>query len=154
MPFSNDGVYTIRNVGRDLMLDLNGMDTTEGNQIRGHEKHDSAVQWWAIKKQHVSESSNITVTIQSTVNGNNGNGFFTAVNHDPDEPIVYTRQAFIIDLVPHADNTYIIKYTLGNENLVVSLPAMHNEVTLQTYAAGSLRQQWQLHRVSDLQPIA
>ncbi|KAG2109264.1 uncharacterized protein F5147DRAFT_153417 [Suillus discolor] len=151
MPFSIDGVYTIENVGRDLMLDLKGGDTIEGNQIQGYANNNTAAQQWVIKKQYASESSNKTVTIQSIINGNNGNGFFAAVNQDADEPVVYTRQAFIVDLVPHADNTYTIRYTLGDANLVLSIPARHTEVTLETYSPGSLRQQWQLHRVSNLQ---
>jgi hypothetical protein len=36
MPFPADGVYTIKNTGRDLVLDLKNNSTAEGNQIQGY----------------------------------------------------------------------------------------------------------------------
>lgn len=44
MPFSTDGVYTIKNIARDLMLDLKEGDTTEGNQIQGFVEDGTAAQ--------------------------------------------------------------------------------------------------------------
>ncbi|KAG2118228.1 uncharacterized protein F5147DRAFT_670599 [Suillus discolor] len=156
MPFSTDGVYTIKNIARDLMLDLKEADTTEGNQVHGLVRDDTAdQQQWIIKRHYVSGSSSKIFTIQSFINGTNGNGFFAAANQDSDEPIVYTTQAFIVELVPRADSTYTIRYTVGDDNLVLSIPSpRRGEVKLETYVPGTPHQQWQLTRVSDLQSFA
>ncbi|KAG1794201.1 uncharacterized protein HD556DRAFT_444829 [Suillus plorans] len=155
MPFSTDGVYTIKNIARDLMLDLKASDTTEGNQIQGFVENGTAAQQWIIKRHYVSGSSSKIVTIQSAISGDNGNGFFSAANHDSDEPIIYTAQAFIVDLVAQADSTYTIRYTIGDDNLVLSIPSpRRGEVKLETYVPGTPHQQWRLTRVSDLQSFA
>jgi len=155
MPFSTDGVYTIKNIARDLMLDLKEGDTTEGNQIQGFVEDGTAAQQWIIKRHYVSGSSNKIVTIQSVISGTNGNGFFTAANQDSDEPIIYTTQAFIVDLVAQADSTYTIRYLVGEDNLVVSIPSpRRGEVKLETYVPGTPHQQWRLTRVSDLRSFA
>ncbi|KAG1849614.1 hypothetical protein C8R48DRAFT_764595 [Suillus tomentosus] len=143
MLFSTDGVYTIRNVGRDLLLDLRDFQTTEGNTIQ-----------WVVKQQYGPVASTKTVTIQSSINGSNGNGFFAAATQDSDEPVVYTRQAFIVDLVPREDDTYTISYTLGDLNLVISIPsATHYDAKLENHVSGTSRQQWEFTRVADLQPV-
>ncbi|KAG1908885.1 uncharacterized protein F5891DRAFT_1273338 [Suillus fuscotomentosus] len=154
MPFSTDGVYTIRNVGRDLLLDLRDFHTTEGNTIQVWHNNSSVAQQWVVKQQYGPVSSNKTVTIQSSINGSNGNGFFAAATQDSDEPVVYTRQAFIVDLVPREDDTYTISYTLGDPNLVISIPsATHYEAKLENHVSGTSRQQWEFTRVADLQPV-
>ncbi|KAG2131704.1 uncharacterized protein EDB93DRAFT_931702 [Suillus bovinus] len=154
MPFPSDGVYFVRNIGRDLMLDLTGNNTTEGNQIQGYAKNGTVAQQWMIKRQNEPGSPNKTVSIQSNNNGNNGNGCFATASEDSDVPVVYTRQAFIVDLVGRMDNTYTISFTLGNENLVLSIPSAKNSaVKLENHVAGTARQQWEFTRVSDLQPI-
>ncbi|KAG1784629.1 uncharacterized protein HD556DRAFT_1451561 [Suillus plorans] len=106
MTFPSDGVYTIRNVGRNLMLDLKSDSTAEGNQIQGYAKNGTVAQQWVIKKQNEAGSVNKTVSIQSNNNGSNGNGCFATARQDSDEPVVYTRQAFIVDLVASKDNTF------------------------------------------------
>ncbi|KAG1812110.1 uncharacterized protein BJ212DRAFT_1371457 [Suillus subaureus] len=147
MPFPSDGVYTIRNVGRGLMLDLRGNSTAEGNQIQGYANNGTVAQQWVIKRQNPPG-------IQSNNDGNNGNGFFATASEDSDELVVYTRQAFVVDLVGRPDDYYSIRYTLGNENLMLSIPgSKHNEVKLENYDIESTRQQWQFVRVSDLQPL-
>ncbi|KAG1831546.1 hypothetical protein EV424DRAFT_155143 [Suillus variegatus] len=154
MTFPSDGVYNIRNVGRNLMLDLTSDSTAEGNQIQGYAKNGTVAQQWVIKKQNEPGSVNKTVSIQSNNNGNNGNGCFATVKQDSDEPVVYTRQAFIVDLVARADNTFTISYTLGNKNLVLSLPsASHSAVKLENHVKGTGHQHWEFTRVSNLQPI-
>ncbi|KAG1871848.1 hypothetical protein DFJ58DRAFT_722600 [Suillus subalutaceus] len=154
MPFSTDGVYHIRNTGRNLMLDLTGNRTTEGNQIQGYTPNDSTAQQWVIKRQNEPGSANMTVSIQSNNEGNNGNGCFATASEDSDEPVIYTRQAFLINLVGRADNTFTMCYTLGNKDLVLSIPsAKDGAVKLENYEKSSARQQWELTRVSNLQPI-
>ncbi|KAG1784628.1 uncharacterized protein HD556DRAFT_1451560 [Suillus plorans] len=106
MTFPSDGVYTIRNVGRNLMLDLKSDSTAEGNQIQGFTSNGTVAQQWVIKKQNEAGSVNKTVSIQSNNCGNNGNGCFATARQDSDEPVVYTRQAFIVDLVASKDNTF------------------------------------------------
>lgn len=153
MPFPTDGIYTIKNTGRDLVLDLRGNNTSEGNQIQGYAPNGTVAQQWVIKRQNEPGSPNKSVTIQSNNSGNNGNGCFTA-GEDSDEPVVYTRQAFIIDLIPRADNTYTMSFTLGNSNLVLSIPsAKHSEVKLENFVAGSSRQQWEFTRIGNLQSV-
>ncbi|KAG2754048.1 hypothetical protein P692DRAFT_20177553 [Suillus brevipes Sb2] len=155
MPFPSDGIYTIKNTGRDLMLDLRNNSTTEGNQIQGYAKNGTVAQQWVIKRQNEPGSPNKSVSIQSNNSGNNGNGCFATASDDSEEPVVYTRQAFIVDLVSRMDDTYTINFTLGNSNLVLSIPsAKHNEVKLENFVEGSARQQWEFTRVSDLQPIS
>jgi hypothetical protein len=39
MPFPTDGVYIIKNTGRDLVLDLKNNSTAEGIQIQGYKWH-------------------------------------------------------------------------------------------------------------------
>lgn len=154
MPFPSDGIYTIKNTGRDLMLDLRNNSTAEGNQIQGHPKNGTVAQQWVVKRQNEPGSPNKSVSIQSNNCGNNGNGCFATASDDSEEPVVYTRQAFIVDLVSRMDDTYTINFTLGNSNLVLSIPsAKHNEVKLENFVEGSARQQWEFTRVSDLQPI-
>ncbi|KAG1774976.1 hypothetical protein EV702DRAFT_1120931 [Suillus placidus] len=154
MPFPHDGVYTVKNLGRDLMLDLRGNNTTEGNQIQGYAKNGTVAQQWMIKRQNEPGSPNKAVSIQSNNNGNNGNGCFATANEDSDEPVVYTRQAFMVDLVGRTDDTFTMSFTLGNNNLVLSIPSSKdNAVKLENHVEGSARQQWEFSRVSDLQPI-
>lgn len=74
------------------------------------------------------------------------------MSDDSDEPIVYTKHASIIDLVGRVDDTFTMSFTLGNKNLVLSIPsARYNEVKLENFVQGSARQQWEFIRVSDLQ---
>ncbi|KAG1818046.1 uncharacterized protein BJ212DRAFT_1479872 [Suillus subaureus] len=154
MPFPNDGVYTVRNIGRNLMLDLSGNSTTEGNQIQGYKENHTVAQQWVIKRQNEPGSTNKTVSMQSNNDGNNGNGCFATASQDSDEPVVYTRQSFLVDLIARADDTYTISFTLGNEDLVLSIPsATKSPVKLENYEKSSARQQWEFTRVSDLQPI-
>ncbi|KIK42137.1 hypothetical protein CY34DRAFT_805277 [Suillus luteus UH-Slu-Lm8-n1] len=152
--FPNDGIYTIRNTGRDLMLDLKNNSTAEGNQIQGYPKNGTVAQQWMIKRQNEPGSPNKAVTIQSNNNGSNGNGCFATSSDDSEEPVVYTRQAFIVDLVGRSDNTYSMNFTLGKSNLVLSIPsAKLGDVKIENFVEGSARQQWEFTRVSDLQPI-
>ncbi|KAG1871847.1 hypothetical protein DFJ58DRAFT_470976 [Suillus subalutaceus] len=154
MPFSTDGVYNVRNVGRDLMLDLTQSSTADGNQIQGYLNDNTAAQQWVIKRQNEPGSANITVSIQTSVNGDNGNGCFATASEDSDEPVVYTRQSVLVDLVGRADDTYTMSFTLGNGDLVLSVPSANNSaVKLENYDKSSARQQWEFTRVSDLQPI-
>lgn len=154
MPFPSDGVYTIKNTGRDLVLDLKNNSTAEGNQIQGYAHNGTVAQQWVVKRQNAPGSRNKSVTIQSNNSANNGNGCFTA-NEDSDEPVVYTRQMFMVDLVGRADNTYTMSFTQGNSDLVLSIPsAKHSEVKLENFVSGSSRQQWEFTRVSDLREIA
>ncbi|KAG1879882.1 hypothetical protein F4604DRAFT_1923090 [Suillus subluteus] len=154
MSFPNDGVYTVRNTGRDLMLDLTGNNPAEGNQIQGFARNGTVAQQWVIKRQNQPGSANKTVSIQSNNEGNNGNGCFAAAREDSDEPVVYTRQAFLVDLVGCGDNHFTMSFTLGNKNLVLSIPSTKNSaVKLENCTAGSSRQHWEITRVSDLQPI-
>ncbi|KAG2754049.1 hypothetical protein P692DRAFT_20870162 [Suillus brevipes Sb2] len=154
MTFPTDGVYTIRNIGGDLMLDLKNDSTAEGNQIQGFARNGTVAQQWVVKRQNEPGSANKAVTIQSNNSGNNGNGCFATAKHDSDEPVVYTRQAFMVDLVHRADNSYTMSFTLGNSHLVCSIPnAKHPEVKLENFVQGSSRQQWEFTRVSDLRPI-
>ncbi|KAG2030288.1 hypothetical protein BDR03DRAFT_191439 [Suillus americanus] len=44
MPFPTDGVYTIKNAGRDLMLDLTGSSTAKGNKIQGYASNGTVAQ--------------------------------------------------------------------------------------------------------------
>jgi hypothetical protein len=44
MPFPTDGIYTIKNTGRDLVLDLRGNNTSEGNQIQGYAHNGTVAQ--------------------------------------------------------------------------------------------------------------
>ncbi|KAG1727541.1 hypothetical protein EDD22DRAFT_930926 [Suillus occidentalis] len=153
MPFPADGVYTIKNTGRDLVLDLKNNSTAEGNQIQGYVPNGTVAQQWVVKRQNAPGSRNKTVTIQSNNNGNNGNGCFTA-SEDSDEPVVYSRQAFMVDLISRADNTYTISFTQGNNNLVLSIPnSKHSEVKLENFVEGSSRQQWEFTKVADLQQV-
>ncbi|KAG2085192.1 uncharacterized protein F5147DRAFT_181649 [Suillus discolor] len=155
MPFTNDGVYSIRNVGRNLMLDLTANNTTEGTPIQGYPSDNNTAQKWVIKRQNEPGSPNKTVTIQTVDSGNNGNGFFATASEDSDVPVVYTKQAFIIDLVARDDNTYTMHYTLGSANLVLSIPSStNNAVKIENYDEGTARQQWELIRLSNLAPIA
>ncbi|KAG2742927.1 hypothetical protein P692DRAFT_20195672 [Suillus brevipes Sb2] len=78
MPFPYDGVYTIKNTSRDLMLDLKNNSTAEGNQIQGYAPNGTVAQQWVIKRQNEPGSRNKSVTIQSNNSANNGNGCFTA----------------------------------------------------------------------------
>ncbi|KAG1764922.1 hypothetical protein EDD22DRAFT_881863, partial [Suillus occidentalis] len=154
MPFPTDGIYTIKNVGRDLMLDLKNNSTAEGNQIQGYARNGTVAQQWVIKRQNEPGSPNKSVTIQSNNSGNNGNGCFATASDDSDEPVIYTRQAFIVDLIAREDDTYTMSFTLGNSNLVLSIPsAKHNDVKLENFVGGSARQQWEFTRVGDLQQI-
>ncbi|KAG1760572.1 hypothetical protein EDD22DRAFT_989648 [Suillus occidentalis] len=155
MPFPFDGVYTIKNTGRDLMLDLKNNSTAEGNQIQGYLPNGTVAQQWVIKRQNEPGSRNKTVTIQSNNSGNNGNGCFTAASDDSDEPLIYTRQMFMVDLIGRADNTYTMNFTQGSSSLVLSIPnSKHSEVKLENFVLGSSRQQWEFTRVSDLREIA
>lgn len=154
MHFPTDGVYTVRNVGRDLMLDLKNNSTADGNQIQGYARNGTVAQQWVVKRQNEPGSPNKSVTMQSNNNGNNGNGCFASARDDSDEPVVYTRQAFMVDLIGRMDDTYTMSFTLGNDNLVLSIPSTkHNDVKLENHVEGSARQQWEFTRVSDLQPI-
>ncbi|KAG1742451.1 hypothetical protein EDB19DRAFT_1907456 [Suillus lakei] len=111
-------------------------------------------QQWVIKRQNEPGSPNKSVSIQSNNNGSNGNGCFATASEDSDEPVVYTRQAFIVDLIARMDDTYTMSFTLGNTNLVLSIPSSkHSAVKLENYNEGTARQQWEFTRVSDLQPI-
>lgn len=143
----------IKNIGRDLMLDLKGNNTAEGTPIQGFAGNGTMAQQWVIKRQkEPGSSSSKSVTIQSNNKGFNGNGYFTAVSDDSDEPIVYTKHASIIDLVGRVDDAFTMSFTLGNKNLVLSIPsARYNEVKLENFVQGSARQQWEFIRVSDLQ---
>ncbi|KAG1881366.1 hypothetical protein C8R48DRAFT_829160 [Suillus tomentosus] len=154
MPFTHDGVYSIRNVSRNLMLDLRGNSTVEGTQIQGYASNHTVAQQWVIKRQNEPGSPNKTVTIQSSNSGNNGNGCFATASEDSDVPVVYTKQAFIIELVAREDNTYTMHYTLGSSDLVLSIPSStHSEVKIENYNAGTSRQRWELTRLSNLVPI-
>ncbi|KAG2074880.1 hypothetical protein BDR04DRAFT_121500 [Suillus decipiens] len=154
MPFPTDGVYNIRNTGRDLMLDLQNDSTAEGNRIQGFTNNGTVAQQWVIKRQNEPGSPNKTVSIQSNNQGSNGNGCFAVAREDADEPVVYTRQAFLVDLVGRSDNTFTMSFTLGNENLVLAIPSSKDSaVKLENHTSGSARQQWEFTRVSDLQPI-
>jgi hypothetical protein len=155
MPFSVDGVYTVRNIGRDLMLDLRGDSTTEGNQIQGYPHNGTQAQQWVIKRQNEPGSTNITASMQSNNNGNNGNGCFAVASQDSGEPVVYTRQAFLVDLVGRADDNHTISFTLGKKNLVLSIPnAKDCAVKLENHDKGSACQKWEFTLVSKLQPIS
>ncbi|KAG2132713.1 uncharacterized protein EDB93DRAFT_1255129 [Suillus bovinus] len=106
MSFPNDGVYTIRNVGTNLMLDLTSDSTNEGNQIQVYPNNGTVAQQWMIKRQNEPGTSNKTLSIQSNNNGNNGNGCFATAKDAAGEPVVYTRQAFVVDLCGQADNSF------------------------------------------------
>ncbi|KAG1828487.1 hypothetical protein EV424DRAFT_507449 [Suillus variegatus] len=154
MPFTDDGVYSIRNVGRNLMLDLTGNNTAEGTQIQGYPSNNTVAQQWVIKRQNEPGSPNKTVTIQTSNSGNNGNGCFATASEDSDVPVVYTKQAFIVELVGRKDNTYTMHYTLGSSDLVLSIPSSSNSaVKIENYDAGTSRQQWEITRLSNLAPI-
>lgn len=142
----------IKNIGRGLMLDLKDNNTAEGTPIQGSARNGTVAQQWVIKRQkHPGSSPSKSVTIQSHNKGFNGNGYFTAVSDDSDEPIVYTKHASMIDLVGHVDDTFTMSFTLGNRNLVLSIPSgRYNEVKLENFVQGSARQQWEFIRISDL----
>ncbi|KAG1766541.1 hypothetical protein EDD22DRAFT_349868 [Suillus occidentalis] len=153
MSFPTNGVYMIKNVGRDLMLGLKDNNTAEGTPIQGFVRNGTVAQQWVIKRQEQPGSfSSMSVSIQSNNKGFNGNGYFAAVSDDSDEPIIYTKHASIIDLVGHVDDTFTMSFTLGNKNLVLSIPSgRYNEVKLENFVQGSARQQWEFIRVSNLQ---
>jgi len=137
------------------MLDLTGDSTNEGNQIQGYAKNGTVAQQWVIKRQNEPGTPNKTISIQSNNSGNNGNGCFATAKENAGEPVVYTRQAFVVDLSGQADNTFNICFTRGNRNLVLSIPNPKNSaVRLENHAQGNTCQQWEFNRVSDLQPIA
>ncbi|KAG1809170.1 uncharacterized protein BJ212DRAFT_1484681 [Suillus subaureus] len=97
-----DGVYTIRNIGRGLLLDLKDNRTDEGNKIQGYSRNDTKAQEWVMKRQESPDkeaSAYKTYSIQSNNNGYNGNGCFATANQEWDEPVVYTRQSILVDLV-------------------------------------------------------
>ncbi|KAG2355420.1 hypothetical protein BDR07DRAFT_1613692 [Suillus spraguei] len=154
MPFPVDGVYNIRNVSEGLMLDLTNNSTTQGNQIQGYADNGSVAQQWVVKRQNEPGSPNKTISIQSNNEGYNGNGCFATARDDSDEPVVYTSQTFLVDLVARMDDTFTISFTLGNENLVLSIPSKHDSaVKIENYVEGSSRQQWEFKWLSNLQPI-
>ncbi|KAG1879858.1 hypothetical protein F4604DRAFT_1923065 [Suillus subluteus] len=138
MPFSTDGVYTIRNVGRALMLDLTDDSTKEGNPIQGYADNGTEAQKWVIKKQEEPRNSENTFTVQTS--------------NDADEPVVYTRHACLVDLVPGVNDIY--RFTLGSKNLVLSIPSDEDSaVRLANFNAADAYQQWALIRVGDLQSV-
>jgi hypothetical protein len=60
MPFPTDGVYKIKNTGRDLMLDLKNNSTAEGNQIQGYAPNGTVAQQVAIRvRTHFVTGSHI-----------------------------------------------------------------------------------------------
>jgi len=123
------------------MLDLKGNSTAEGNQIQGHEENHTVAQQWLIKKQEVPGSTTNSYTVQSNNQGNNGNGFFTA-EQNAQEPVLYTRKAFLLDLDPVVNDMYTISFTLGEKNLVFSIPSDDNKVELANALTGDPYQQW------------
>lgn len=141
MPSFTDGVYNIRNVGRGLMLDLKDNSTAEGNQIQGYKEDYTVAQQWFIKKQEEQGSAENSYTVQSNNQGYNGNGFFTA-KQNAGEPVLYTREAFLLDLVPGVNDMYTISFTLGDEKLVFSIPRDDNKVELANVNSGDPYQQW------------
>ncbi|KAG1764923.1 hypothetical protein EDD22DRAFT_951379 [Suillus occidentalis] len=165
MPFPNDGIYTIKNLGRDLMLDLKNNSTAEGNQIQGYARNGTVAQQWMIKRQN--EAGLPQQDCQHSVQQQRQQWKWMLCHRercmldwpfillfDSEEPVVYTRQAFIVDLIGRMDDTYTMSFTLGNSNLVLSIPsAKHSDVKLENFVEGSARQQWEFTRVSDLQPI-
>ncbi|KAG2030295.1 hypothetical protein BDR03DRAFT_974780 [Suillus americanus] len=154
MPFPNDGVYNIRNTGRDLMLDLTGNNPAEGNQIQGFARNGTVAQQWVVKRQNEPGTANKTVSIQSNNEGNNGNGCFASAREDSEEPVVYTRQAFLVNLSGCGDNTFTMCFTLGKQDLVLSIPSAKNSaVKLENCDKSSACQHWEFSRVSGLQPI-
>ncbi|KAG1818038.1 uncharacterized protein BJ212DRAFT_121754 [Suillus subaureus] len=106
MSFTKNGVYTVRNIGKDLMLDLKDDSTVEGNSIQGYTKNGTEAQMWMIKKQTEPKNSDNTFTIQTYNKGYNGNGFFTTVKEGVNEPVVYDRSAFLVELVQGVNETY------------------------------------------------
>lgn len=61
MPFTDDGVYSIRNVGRNLMLDLTGNNTAEGTQIQGYPSNNTVAQQVSIRvRTHLVTDSHCT----------------------------------------------------------------------------------------------
>ncbi|KAG1879853.1 hypothetical protein F4604DRAFT_1923061 [Suillus subluteus] len=129
MPFSTDGVYTIRNVGRALMLDLTDDSTKEGNPIQGYADNGTEAQKWVIKKQEEPRNSENTFTVQTSNVGYNGNGFFCcceAVLGSLSDPRI----------------------------LVLSIPSDEDSaVRLANFNAADTYQQWALIRVGDLQSV-
>ncbi|KIM77699.1 hypothetical protein PILCRDRAFT_91000 [Piloderma croceum F 1598] len=102
-----DGVYTIKNVGRNLQLDLQKNNPFEGAVIWGYVANGTTAQQWIVKNQNEPGSQNVSVTIQSNNDGNQGSGFFAAKKQDAEEPVTYTRKAWLIDLIPKDDDTYL-----------------------------------------------
>ncbi|KAG1800649.1 uncharacterized protein BJ212DRAFT_1305234 [Suillus subaureus] len=130
MSFTKNGVYTVRNIGKDLMLDL---------------KDDST---WMIKKQTEPKNSDNTFTIQTYNKGYNGNGFFTTVKEGVNEPVVYDRSAFLVELVQGVNETYRISFTLGNPDLVCYPFRTMTLVKLANFNSADAYQQWVLTPVN------
>lgn len=162
--FPTDGVYTIKNTGRDLMLDLTSNSTAEGNQIQGYHRNDTVAQEWVMKRQESqyreeSNSGRKTYSIQSNNNGNNGNGCFATATHKRDEPVVYTRQSILVDLFDRsgeeARHYFTMSFTLADDDdILLSIPSANdNAVILDRYIEDCTHQQWKFIKVSDLQPI-
>lgn len=53
MSFPTNGVYMIKNIGRDLMLDLKGNNTAEGTPIQGFAGNGTMAQQWVIKRARI-----------------------------------------------------------------------------------------------------
>ncbi|KAG2127674.1 hypothetical protein DEU56DRAFT_915646 [Suillus clintonianus] len=148
MGFPTDGLYMIRNTGRNLMLDLYNNNAVEGNPINGWTDNGNLqAQRWIVRNQNHPGSQHKTISIQSNNAGNHGNGFFTA-KQDSGERVRYTRIACLVDLVGRTNNTFTMSFTRGNADLVLAIPSgSEYDVKLENYHAGSARQQWEFTKV-------
>ncbi|KAF8645762.1 hypothetical protein AX16_007629 [Volvariella volvacea WC 439] len=120
-----DGVYNIRNVGRQLMLDLRENRPDESNNIIGWVENGNVAQQWIVR----SQGDNI-YSIQSNNAGIHGHGFFAADKLDDDEQIRYTRKAWMTTLSHAGNNEYKISFTRGRRGLVLAIPGKQRDVKL------------------------
>ncbi|KAF9017190.1 hypothetical protein BDP27DRAFT_1369309 [Rhodocollybia butyracea] len=141
-----DGVYTIRNTGRSLMLDLKGNSPVTGNAIQGYEANGTVAQQWIIKRQSRTAS---TYSIQTNNSDAHGNGFFFPPRYDEGEKVVYYRRAVVVNLIDAGNDEYKIGYTLGSDKLVLALPGSQTEVALANDAENP-RYRWTLKFVAAL----
>ncbi|KAF9061615.1 hypothetical protein BDP27DRAFT_1452143, partial [Rhodocollybia butyracea] len=145
MPEIKDGVYTIRNTGRNLMLDLGSYFPVVGNSIQGYEANGTVAQQWIIKRQSRTAS---TYSIQTNNGDGYGNGFFFPHRYDEGEKLVYSRWAVIVNMIDAGNEEYKISYTLGSDKLVVALPGSQTEAALANDAENPRYRLWTLDCVA------
>ncbi|KAF9061839.1 hypothetical protein BDP27DRAFT_1428531 [Rhodocollybia butyracea] len=145
-----EGVYTIENVGRHLMLDLSGNKAEENNPIIGHEADGTVAQEWIIKKHsgdNHTHANGYTYFIQS--NSDHGHGFFYPPRYDEGEmPVYHDGSPEAITFVDGVNNSFKICFA-GRERLVLALPGSQMEVALAN-DSDSPRCLWVLKLVAEI----